>query len=85
VHFTPTSSSWLNMVERFFRDLTTKRLRRGVFTSVQDLELALHDYVRIHNQNPKPFIWTKLPPTFFRRSHAPGKPWINTDLNDALH
>jgi len=59
VHFTPTSSSWLNMVERFFRDLTTKRLRRGVFTSVQDLELALHDYVRIHNQNPKPFIWTK--------------------------
>jgi transposase len=59
VHFTPTSSSWLNMVERFFRDLTTKRLRRGVFTSVQDLELALHDYVRVHNQNPKPFIWTK--------------------------
>src|SRR5437660_3276399 len=59
VHFTPTSSSWLNMVERFFRDLTTKRLRRGIFTSVQDLELALHDYVRIHNQNPKPFIWTK--------------------------
>ena len=47
------------MVERFFRDLTTKRLRRGIFTSVQDLELALHDYVRIHNQNPKPFIWTK--------------------------
>ncbi len=47
------------MVERFFRDLTTKRLRRGVFTSVQDLELALHDYVRVHNVNPKPFIWTK--------------------------
>jgi transposase len=59
VHFTPTSSSWLNMVERFFRDLTTKRLRRGVFTSVQDLELALHDYVRVHNESPKPFIWTK--------------------------
>ncbi len=59
VHFTPTSSSWLNMVERFFRDLTTNRLRRGVFTSVQDLELALHDYVRIHNEDPKPFIWTK--------------------------
>ena len=45
--------------ERFFRDLTTKRLRRGVFTSVQDLELALHEYVRVHNENPKPFIWTK--------------------------
>lgn len=59
VHFTPTSSSWLNMVERFFRDLTTNRLRRGVFTSVPDLELALHDYVRVHNRDPKPFIWTK--------------------------
>lgn len=59
VHFTPTSSSWLNMVERFFRDLTTNRIRRGVFTSVPDLELALHDYVRVHNRDPKPFIWTK--------------------------
>ena len=59
VHFTPTSSSWLNMVERFFRDLTTKRLRRGVFMSVHELELALHDYVRVHNESPKPFIWTK--------------------------
>ena len=59
VHFTPTSSSWLNMVERFFRDLTTKRLRRGVFTSVHELELALDDYVRVHNESPKPFIWTK--------------------------
>jgi transposase len=59
VHFTPTSSSWLNMVERFFRDLTTNRIRRGVFTSVQDLELALNDYVRVHNRDPKPFIWTK--------------------------
>jgi transposase len=59
VHFTPTGSSWLNMVERFFRDLTVNRIRRGVFTSVPDLELALHDYVRIHNREPKPFIWTK--------------------------
>jgi transposase len=59
VHFTPTGSSWLNMVERFFRDLTTNRIRRGVFTSVPDLELALHDYVRVHNRDPKPFIWTK--------------------------
>ena len=58
-HFTPTGSSWLNMVERFFRDLTVNRLRRGVFTSVPDLELALHDYVRVHNREPKPFIWTK--------------------------
>ncbi len=59
IHFTPTGSSWLNMVERFFRDLTVNRVRRGTFTSVPDLEFALHDYVRVHNRDPKPFIWTK--------------------------
>jgi len=59
MHFTPTSASWLNMVERFFRDLTTERLRRGVFTSVRELEEAIEDYVCHHNECPKPFIWTK--------------------------
>ena len=59
MHFTPTSASWLNMVERFFRDLTTERLRRGVFTSVPDLVSAIHGYVAHHNTKPKPFIWTK--------------------------
>ena len=58
VHFTPTSASWLNMVERFFRDLTQQRLRRGVFHSVRELEAALQTYIAQHNQNPKPFIWT---------------------------
>lgn len=57
-HFTPTSSSWLNMVERFFRDLTEKQLRRGVFTSVLDLETAIMAYIEEHNRHPKPFIWT---------------------------
>ena len=59
MHFTPTSASWLNMVERFFRDLTTERLRRGVFTSVPDLVAAINEYVQHHNAAPKPFIWTK--------------------------
>lgn len=59
MHFTPTSASWLNMVERFFHDITTKRLRRGVFTSVAELIAAIDDYVAHHNVNPKPFIWTK--------------------------
>ena len=59
MHFTPTSASWLNMVERFFRDLTTERLRRGVFTSVPELVTAINDYVAHHNVDPKPFIWTK--------------------------
>jgi transposase len=57
-HFTPTSSSWLNMIERFFRDLTENQLRRGVFTSVEALEQSIHAYIEEHNRNPKPFIWT---------------------------
>jgi transposase len=58
IHFTPTSASWLNMVERFFRDLTVNRLRRGVFRDVMELVTAIDDYVDHHNQHPKPFIWT---------------------------
>ena len=59
MHFTPTSASWLNMVERFFRDITDKRLRRGVFISVPELITAIEEYIARHNTNPKPFIWTK--------------------------
>ncbi len=59
MHFTPTSASWLNMVERFFRDITTERLRRGVFTSVAELTQAIDEYIVHHNKDPKPFIWTK--------------------------
>jgi len=58
VHFTPTSASWLNMVERFFRDISERRLRRGVFRSVPELIQAVTEYVARHNDNPKPFIWT---------------------------
>ncbi|MBS3910473.1 MAG: IS630 family transposase, partial [Hydrogenophaga sp.] len=53
------SASWLNMVERFFRDISENRLRRGVFTSVPELVAAIDEYVAHHNTNPKPFIWTK--------------------------
>ena len=59
MHFTPTSASWLNMVERFFCDITTERLRRGVFTSVPELVAAIDEYVAHHNTEPKSFIWTK--------------------------
>ena len=58
LHFTPTSASWLIMVERFFRDLTVHRLRRGVFHSVPELVTALEKYIAQHNKEPKPFIWT---------------------------
>ena len=58
IHFTPTGASWLNMVERFFAEITAKRLRRGTFKSVQALEAAIREYLELHNKDPKPFIWT---------------------------
>ena len=58
LHFTPTSASWLNMVERFFRDITVNAIRRGTFTSVHDLIDAIDAYLIEHNRAPKPFIWT---------------------------
>ena len=57
MHFTPTSSSWANMIERFFRELSEKRLKRGVFRSVPQLEQAIMDFVAVHNENPKPLVW----------------------------
>jgi len=58
VHFTPTSASWLNQVERFFGLLTDKRIRRGTFETVRQLESAIRDYLAHHNESPKPFTWT---------------------------
>ena len=59
LHFTPTSSSWLNLVERWFSELTTKKLRRGSHTSVRQLNTDIHAWINNWNQNPRPFIWTK--------------------------
>jgi len=59
LHFTATSASWLNQVERVFGLITQERIRRGVFTSVPELEAAIHDYLEHHNADPKPFVWTK--------------------------
>ncbi len=58
LHFTPTSTSWLNLVERWFRELTAKRLRRGVFRSVPELVQAIEAFVAAYNDKPKPFVWT---------------------------
>jgi hypothetical protein len=58
MHFTPTSASCLNMVERFFRDISENRIKRDSFTSVGELELAIDLYVANHNIDPKPFVWT---------------------------
>jgi transposase len=59
VHFTPTYGSWINLVERWFAELTNKRLRRGVFRSVKELESAIREYISVHNKDPKPFVWTR--------------------------
>ncbi len=59
LHFTPTSASWMNLVERFFAEITTRRIRRGSYTSVDDLEAAIYDYLLLHNARPKPFVWSK--------------------------
>jgi transposase len=67
LHFTPKGASWMNLVERFFAELTTKRIRRGVFTSVGNLEEAIHDYLDHHNADPKPFVWTKTANTILAK------------------
>ncbi len=59
LHFTPTSSSWLNLGERWFGEITRKRIRRGSFRSVAELVTAIEEYIRKNNEDPKPFVWTK--------------------------
>ena len=67
LHFIPTSASWLNMVERFFAEITQKRIRRGVFKSVAELESAIMTYLDNHNAAPKPFVWTKTASEIFQK------------------
>jgi DNA-binding CsgD family transcriptional regulator len=84
MHFTPTSASWLNMVERFFRDITTERLRRGVFTSVPELVTAIDAYIAHHNHCPKPFIWTKSARDILQKViRANGR--LSSKQNETLH
>jgi transposase len=84
VHFTPTSASWLNMVERFFRDLSTQRLKRGVFRSVPELTAAIKHYVAVHNKNPKPFIWTAKAADILQKVIRANRR-LSSKQNEALH
>ena len=59
LHFTPTYGSWINLVERWFAEMTNQRIRRGVFRSVKELEVAIREYLGVHHESPKPFVWTK--------------------------
>jgi hypothetical protein len=70
LHFTPTSSSWLNQVERWFALLTDKRLRRGVHKNLHALEKDIRDWVASRNENPRPFVWTKTADQIFERLHS---------------
>ena len=69
LHFTPTSGSWLNQVERFFAAITEKQIRRGVFRSVRTLEKAITEYLAAHNENPKPFAWSADADLILNRVH----------------
>ena len=84
VHFTPTSASWLNMVERFFRDISENRLRRGVFTSVPELTGAIKEYIAVHNENPKPFIWTAKASDILQKVIRANSR-LSSKKNEALH
>ena len=84
MHFTPTSASWLNMVERFFRDLSTQRLERGVFRSVPELIAAIKQYVAVHNKNPKPFIWTAKAADILQKVIRANQ-HLSSKQNEALH
>jgi transposase len=57
IHFTPTGSSWLNQIERWFAEITRKRIRRATFRSVRELTRSIHEYIRIYNNNPRRFQW----------------------------
>src|SRR3990172_9384515 len=67
LHFTPTSSSWLNLVERWFSEITSKRIRRGSFKNVKELIIAIKQYLESHNQNPQAFVWTATPEKIMRK------------------
>ena len=67
LHFIPTSSSWLNLVERWFSDISTKRIRRGSFKNVKELIMVIKKYIESHNQNPKIFVWTASVESIMRK------------------
>jgi transposase len=81
LHFIPTSSSWLNLVERFFGVLTQKQLKRGIFTSVKNLEQKIIEYIDIRNENPKPFVWTKSVEEILEKVNRARKVLDNIQLN----
>ncbi len=85
LHFTPTSSSWLNLVERWFREITDKRIRRGAFHNVKELQRTIMDYIERHNENPRPFVWTAPAERILEKVRRARAVLENVKLNEALH
>jgi transposase len=85
LHFTPTSSSWLNLVERWFQELTGKALRRGVFHSVPDPIASIEEYMKVHNSEAKPLVWTATAESTWPRSGAAESPSTKRSVNDETH
>jgi len=85
LHFTPTSSSWLNLVERWFRDLTENRIRRDSFRSVPILVRAIEEYVQAHNRSPKPFVWVAKAQEILAKVERARRALENVKQTDALH
>lgn len=85
IHFIPTSSSWLNLVERWFRDLTVNRIRRDSFRSVDQLVAAIEEYLAANNQSPKPFVWTKKADVILAKVERARRALEKVKQGDALH
>ena len=85
VHFIPTSSSWLNLIERWFRDLTQKRIRRGTFRSVPDLIQAIMEYIDEHNEQPQSFTWTAKADDILAKVERARAVLISAKQNESLH
>ena len=85
MHFIPTSSSWLNLIERWFREITDKRIRRSDFHSVPQLIEAIMAYIREHNQQPKAFQWTAKAEDIWKKSAGRGPCWIRWHQRETLH
>ena len=85
LHFTPTSSSWMNLIERWFREITDKRIRRGAFRSVRELRKAIMEYIDYHNASPKPFVWTAPAERILEKVRRAREVLKNAKLSEALH
>lgn len=85
MHFTPTSSSWLNLIERWFREITDKRIRRGTFRNVEQLIQAITEYIACHNQSPKPYVWTAKADEILAKVQRARKALEKLNLCETLH